>query len=373
MLILSQRRIHTPIWQAWMYELEDLLAHLDDAVLLSPPGVERTLKSLSGRRLSNGVMRQVGWRRRFPPSVYSDMAPSRVETSHDLFFVVIHHPYQLAYLRRLRGWRDRCRRAVCFLVEVWSPDVIAESDYLEVLAEFDAVYVFNSAVIDPLNRRFATTATFLPVGVDAVRSSPWPEPRERVINLYSFGRTASSVHHQLLRMADEPDFTYLYDTISGGSVPDHQAHRALLANMLKRSRYFLAHKINDSPERRERTGGDEALSTRYFEGSAGGAVMLGSCPRTEDFASCFDWDDAVIPLAYDNGAVSDVLRDLDRQPERIARARAANVRNSLLRHDWVYRWKRILADNGLGSTSRMDERIEVLRAYADASLPDAFV
>lgn len=163
--------------------------------------------------------------------------------------------------------------------------------------------------------------------------------------------------------------SYVYDTTSGGTVRDHREHCALLAHLMKRSTFFLAHRINDTEARLQRTGGEESLAFRYFEAAAGGAVMLGSEPRTPEFRACFDWPDAVIPLPHDSSSVVEILHDLQGQPDRLAAASSASVQASLLRHDWSYRWQRILADAGLGPETGLLRRLEQLHGAGEACRP----
>jgi hypothetical protein len=160
------------------------------------------------------------------------------------------------------------------------------------------------------------------------------------------------------------DFTYVYDTLHGGTVIDWSEHRFLTASMMKRSRYFIAFNPPD-------VGGggkgkwkqEQALSTRYFEGAAGGAVMLGSAPQCTEFAKAFDWPDAVIPLDP-GGDIGSLIASLDRDPERLETIRSRNVRECLSRHDWSHRWATILDELGLEPTAALDQRIGGLRALA---------
>lgn len=355
-LVLSQRNLHGPLWHAAQYEFEDLLLCLDDVDLLAPGPVPYPRLSSVSRQVLNGSARRARLGRRSPPWPIPSMRPTRVEGQHDVFVAVFHHSFQLAYLHRLRGWRDRCAKAVCILVEAWSPSLGEDEDYLRLLADFDEVYVFNPRTVPALSALTGRLVRPLPLAVDAVLFSPLPLLPERVLDCYSYGRVSETVHTALLQAVERDGLTYLYDSVSGGVLPDSRAHRRLVANMLKRAQFFLAHRINDSPDRRLRTGGDEALSTRYFEGAAGGAVMLGSAPDAPEFVECFDWPDAVIPVPYDSRDIVDRLVELRRRPERLASIRADNVRNSLLRHDWVYRWSRILEDVGLPATEQMQTR-----------------
>ena len=356
MLVFSQRRLQQPAWHATQYEWENLLTELDDVDLLAPPPPAHEELSRLSRRALNGTLRRVGGKRRSPPWRVPNMQHTRVAADHDLFFAVFHNGYQLSYLHRLRGWRQRCRRAACVLVEMWSPDVEMDSDYLRLLAEFDVVYLFNPTIAPRLRELGVRNLRFLPTATDALLFSPVPNPPTRVIDVYNYGRASDVTHRALLDLVERSGLTYVYDTMTGGAVRDAAEHRALLANMMKRSRFFLTYRINDSPDRVARTGGDEALSTRYFEGAAGGAVMLGSRPSAPEFDECFDWPDVVIPMPSESPDVAEVLASLAADPDRVSAVRAENVRNSLLRHDWSHRWRTVLGDVGLPVTDEMDKR-----------------
>lgn len=371
-LLFSQRRLHTPIWHSAQYEFEDLLTTFDDVELLAPARVPHPPLSSATRRLVNGTVRRAGGTRRFPPSNIAAMQRTRVDGEHDLFFAVFHHSFQLAYLHRLQGWRERSRRAACILIEAWSPSIEQDRDYLRLLSEFDVVYVFNPRTIPALQALGIRDVRPLPLAVDAAAFSPLPRPPARVVDCYNYGRTSGVTHAALRAAARDDGLFYVHDTLKGAVLADAGEHRALVRNLMKRARFFLAYRINDSPERRLRTGGDEALSTRYFEGAAGGAVMLGSSPEAPEFAECFDWPDAVVPIPYDCQDIADVLADLRAQPDRLARIRADNVRNSLLRHDWVHRWSDVLADTGLAPTAEMSCRRDQLRELSTKAVPEAF-
>jgi hypothetical protein len=371
-LVLSQRRLHRPIWQAMQYEFEDALTWLDDVDLLAPLPVGPPALSSASRRLVNGPLRRVGGPRRSPPWYAPSARTTRVTADHDLFFAVFHYAYQVSYLERLHDWRRRCRRSAAVLIEAWSSDAQDNLDYLRMLGQFDVVYLFNPAIAPLLRSLGVRDVRFLPMAVDTAAFAPVPLLPDRVLDVYSFGRSSEVTHRALLRLVQRQGLTYLYDTLEGGHPRDVRDHRALLANMVKRAQFFLTYRINDSPDRRARTGGDEGLTTRYFEGAAGGAVLLGSRTPSPEFDACFDWEDAVVPVPYASDDIGERLAELLAGPDRIARARAANVRNSLLRHDWLHRWETVLADAGLPATEGMGRRREALEGLAAGATPEVF-
>lgn len=180
-------------------------------------------------------------------------------------------------------------------------------------------------------------------------------------------------HAALLRLARERRIFYYYDTVraSGESgkqmtfrVNNASEHRLLLASLLQRSRYYLANRARvNEPEIIE---GREEISSRFYEGVAAGAVLLGEAPQSDEFRRQFDWQDAVIRLPFDSPDTGEILEALDADPQRIERIRRENVHHAALRHDWVYRLHTVFDTLGLRPTEAMLAREERLRALAAA-------
>jgi hypothetical protein len=84
--------------------------------------------------------------------------------------------------------------------------------------------------------------------------------------------------------------------------------------------------------------------------------MIGERPRTPAFETLFDWPDSVLHLDYDSTKIDGIMNDLDRQPEREETIRRTNVEQSLLRHDWAYRWEAILKTVALSPLPQLLER-----------------
>ena len=122
---------------------------------------------------------------------------------------------------------------------------------------------------------------------------------------------------------------------------------------------------SEAPEGRD-------LGLRFFEGAAGGAIMLGIPPNGAAFQGNFDWPDAVIHTPGDGSQIAALIADLDGQPDRLNRVRRDNVVNSLRRHDWIYRWRRILETFGLPVSYEMIKRERRLTCVAGLVANDAF-
>jgi hypothetical protein len=93
--------------------------------------------------------------------------------------------------------------------------------------------------------------------------------------------------------------------------------------------------------------------------------MIGERPQNDAFAELFDWPDSLIDLPYGSPSIADVIQESDREPERQNRARRTSVAQSLLRHDWIYRWETILKAVEMAPTPQAVERRLRLSNLAD--------
>jgi hypothetical protein len=358
-LIFSKRNLEVRKWHAFQYEFEDVIAEVDDVDLLAPPPVPRSWDAHLPGRIARRLPRPE--RRMELP-----IAPVTLDGRYDLFFAIFHFAPDIEYLRQLRQCRARSTKAVCYIAEIYRPDELRP--YLELLREleFDHVFLFNARAAEGVSRIAGCPSEFLPVAVDALRFSPHPDPPPRSVDLYSFGRRSPVTHEAALEMAQNDGAFYLYDTVFDAPLLDHRTHRQLIAETMKRSRYFFAYKASED---RARAAEDDDLSARYFEGTAGGAVLLGSSPDTREYRQCFDWPDATIDIPYDASDLRSIVEELDAQPERLAQARLNNVVGTLRRHDWVHRWEHMLNAVGMPPTPAMAQRRERLEQLADAAAP----
>ncbi len=80
------------------------------------------------------------------------------------------------------------------------------------------------------------------------------------------------------------------------------------------------HGFHEDPakiDRRFETCGQNEIGFRYFKGAPAGTVMIGEHPETEVFTEHFGWPDSVIHVPFDSPDITDILAELDSEPERI--------------------------------------------------------
>ena len=61
------------------------------------------------------------------------MEPAAITRDYDFFFAPFLFPAETLYLNKLPGWRERSRRAACFLGEVWTKDAEALKKFAPIL------------------------------------------------------------------------------------------------------------------------------------------------------------------------------------------------------------------------------------------------
>jgi glycosyl transferase family 1 len=364
-LLLSMRRVAGLVAFSLQYEFEDVIGEVTGADRIDVRGVpalERSRRAYKLARLATGSPRLARALAPFPATV-------RLERDYELFFPVFNHAHELYALATVPDWRRRCRRAACFVNELWAER--APRYLLELLAPFDHVFVGLRHAADAVSRILGRPCSYLPLAADVLRFTPLPDPAPRVIDVCNIGRRSALTHGALLGLARERRLSYHYDTVAASGalgrqrtfeVEDAGEHRLLLAEILRRSRYFIANRsrVNEP----EVTAGRDEISGRFYEGAAAGTVMLGEAPRTEEFARQFDWPDAVIPLPFDSPDAPRILAELDRDPARLARASDRGARNAALRHDWVHRLRTVFETLGLAPTPAMQARERRLQALA---------
>lgn len=356
-LVFSLRNIFpSALFRCPHFEFEDIICGIDSAVLLAP------------KVNSSGTRTKFATRLAYHAPITLNPGVPRIPNQErfDIFFTVCGWPSDLLMVNAASDVMKMCRVSVCLLDELWVKQIFKNRHLLRVLAKFDLVMLYYSQTVGPLSELIGRKCAFLPPGVDAISFCPYPNPPERVVDVYSIGRRSEITHQRLLKMSRDDGLFYLHDSIAGSQAIHSREHRLLLANVAKRSRYFIVNPgLIDQPHIR---GNQFEIGNRYFEGAAAGAIMLGERPKSEEFERLFDWPDAVVNLPYDSRDIDVLIRSLDENQQRQDSIRRNGIVQALKRHDWVHRWETVLAAVGLEPLQAAQERKERLRMLTEVVL-----
>jgi hypothetical protein len=283
-----------------------------------------------------------------------------LEGTFDLTFFMCQFPQEIGEMDRVRNWRSKSKRACLFLLEAWPEIIDKRGASLRLLDRFDHVFVLNPNSIPAIRKYTSTPVTFLPTASDTLMLPEWMFAVDRQIDYLCIGRRRAAIHDALVRYCNDRRRFYIYDVMKDMTVADWAAARWHNAELAARSKYFL---VWSPLKTLAATGGvvRDALSTRYFEGASAGAVMLGSYPRTEEYARLFDWPDAVIDLPEEPEELAPFLDALNADSGRLAAIGKANRLQALARHDWAHRWAEILDTLGMEPGPGLHARLHRLQ------------
>ncbi|MDJ0630917.1 MAG: glycosyltransferase [Rhodobacter sp.] len=334
-VIESLRKALPKVPYANGFEFEDIIASFGDTTIVP---VER--KSRLARRFS----------------AWSGMPEG------DLYFTHIMSPADLAHLEG-QSRHDFARKAI-WIEELW-PYLIEDRRSLLSLKQFDHIFVAHKAAVDPIRTIVDRPCTFLPAAVDALSFCPWPDPPERSIDFLSIGRRREDLHKVLYAHACADNrFNYIFDTTGRApfdALDAHIPHRMQLAAAIKRTKFFLSDLAKlDKPEQ---TGGTQVFGPRFFEGAAGGAILIGTPPDCDIFRSYFYWPDAILSLPEGGDALA-LMDRFSANPERVDAARRSNVVGMLEAHDWSHRWETVLQAMELPLPEALHRRHQALTERA---------
>jgi hypothetical protein len=373
-LLMSMRRRSNLVGYCACYEFEDVIARVTGADRFevgAGTALDLPRRAFKAARYLTGS-RALAWRLAPRPNHL------KLDRQYELFFPVFTHAHELFALAAIPDWRRHCRVAACYIAEMWLH--ILPRYLLELLRDFDHIFVGVSSPVDAVAKIAGRPCSYLPPAASVLDFSPLPDFPRRVIDVCSVGRRSAPTHQALIELARKREIFYYYDTVAASGVDlkqrtfrvqDAAEHRLLLANLLKRSRYYIANRalVNDPGF----TRGREEISSRFYEGAASGAVMIGEPPASDEFKRQFDWEDALVRLPFDSTEIGALLTQLDQDPARQAKIRRANFCNAALRHDWLHRLRVVYEACGMAPTAGMGERqrqLEAAAAQAIAAWPE---
>jgi hypothetical protein len=361
-LILSLRNVfRNDLFRCALYEFEDIINEIDHAEILAPDGDPTSRRNQLARRLAYHA----------PITLKADLQKPKVNQHYDLFLAMCGGPRDLLMIDAVSYLRDACTTKVCLVEEIWAKQIHEHRYFTNVLRKFDLIAIYSSQSVKALSDQIGCRCIFIPPGIDSIRFCPYPANPERVVDVYSIGRRSEATHQAILKMVDERGIFYLHDEGSEVISPiNPKEHRSLFSNIAKRSKYFIVNPgLIDRPDIR---GSQIEIGSRYFEGVAAGVIMVGEIPNNGEFQHLFDWPDAVVHLPYGSDRIVALIDELEGQPEKREGIRRMNVVQALARHDWAYRWEKILENVGLGPMAELLQRKERLAKLAELAMPHGF-
>lgn len=348
---------------AWCsnYEFEDVACATDDVDLLTlePSPRFEALQWLARRAIWRPGLRRLS--RVLNPGVH----PINLQRSYDLFVFVCMNPADLIYLAAINGWREKCSRCICFMVEFY-PGLLKDYEFhLSLMKDFDDIVLCFGGVVKGMQDVVGRPCHHVPLGVDVLRFTPSVKaPVVRPIDVYSMGRRQEAVHSTLLKLTARDEIFYLHDTVPGVLVQpnDYRQHREMIANCSKRSQFFVAYPAK--VDAFEETRGQSEVGARFFEGTAAGAILIGQAPTAPTFARDFNWEDSVVNLGGTEDSVLSALQKYRKDPESSMRLSQKNAVEALKHFDWAYRWRQVLQIARLEPTARLVARERQLAEQA---------
>ncbi len=364
-LIISQRHRadgfgRQPGYGAFI-EAEDILAHHTNAdmamVDLGP-----THPRIRARRLAGRIMRRATHSSEPLPAALSARSTTTLHRDHyDVAIFVGFTIWELPMLERMVEVRQHADRLVAWFPEVWTGELSDQRISHESFGMLDTIFVGMEAATGRLAELVSCPVHHLPLAVDVARFAPMAPDEPRPIDVLNIGRRDPELHQALLDWSRKANKLYIYDTISGGSVPDPDAHRGNLGDMYRRSnvaitnfaKWDLPGVVNDERE----------LPGRIWEGLASGVYMIGQAPSVHLQQQLLGREVVAALAEPPEEAVESIDAAISADQEPLRRA---NVQLALRNHDWAHRWSTVFDRSGLVTPPGLQDRIEQLADRAES-------
>lgn len=359
-LILSVRNFRAQASNCALYEFENFICEVTKSNLVCPKNEKKTHRKI--HRLSKyltGSESLSNWISRFPSEAVLD-------EPYDVILVVVDNPWQLHILNQLNGWQGHPAKRVCYLTEFWPSELERWRLKKEPFENFNHVFVGLSEGVKGLQEQIDRPCTFLPLGVNTCLFSPGSETIRRCIDINYIGRRLPELHSALIKDARIKNYFYYFDTAKNQKlfVEDHNEHRSMYAQLLKRSVFSFAFPAKSNVS--SVTGGIEEIGGRYYEFAASGVAIIGKIPNNPYFSEYFGWQDSVIQIPSIKENTLTFLINLLVEPALISDISRRNVVNSLRKNDWAYRWLSIVETLGFKPNELLNQKIASLTSQADS-------
>ena len=340
-------------------EAEDVLAACSDADLTmvnhSPHDLRVRTRRLGGRL----VRRLTNSKKPLPAIMPQTGNASLPRERYDLAIFVCFTVWDLTLLERMTAVRKQADQVVAWLPESWVSEFDDERVRYEAFGMLDAAFVGMQTAAEKLASITPCPVHHLPPAVDVQRFAAMTPHESRPIDVLGIGRRDPKLHRALLDWSRKSSKLYIYDTVSGATVADADAHRGNLGDTYRRTKVAITNFAKyDLPEI---TRGDRGIPGRLWEGLASGALMVG-LPPDEDLQRRLVGRPVVTEIASNPSEAVELINELTVADH--GSVRRSQVQLALQRHDWAHRWSTVFEQCQLPVPAALQARIERLDAMA---------
>lgn len=323
-LIPTSRDAYRLVSYGMVVDFEDAVASASDVDLLPVPLYSR-------RAQVKGLLRGKPPRAANPP-----------RSRYDVCLLVAMSPDWLPSLRYVRNLRKVAERVIVYLFDSWLSELPSLRADRRVWSLIDDLVVSFTHTAQPYAEQLPCRVHYLPQAVDARWFHPYGG--RRPIDVLSLGRRLATVHRQLLEISRQRDLFYHYQTHVAPQATSFQENQELIGRLCQLARVHVSWSVDRTNPLR--AGEGAAVTARWFESAASGAVVIGAAPGTDEFARLFPLSDFVLELDPETPATAEQVLDAalsDRHTDE-RHGLAEHVRRV---HTWSVRWRQIVELCGL--------------------------
>jgi hypothetical protein len=161
-LLLSMREASNLVVYSHLYEFEDVVSELLSADIIKLTNHDeldfyrkfyKAAKLTIQSRPANNLLTE---------KVIKKSLKQPLKKDYDLLIAPFNTPYELFMLLSLGNWRDKCKKATCYIIEFWQHDLLACKYLLDFLKDFDHIFLGIRQCVNQVSKIMGRPCTYLP-------------------------------------------------------------------------------------------------------------------------------------------------------------------------------------------------------------------
>lgn len=400
LFLLSSRQLEASPQMTIIYDLEDIVCETCDAQLLLPQPRSLKRRSLTQPSLFSDIA--VKFLRKTVGEYYplKGMNSPRIVSSQNIGAEValdigingdggVRCPASqpnilmlfalngagLELLSALPQWRQEFDLVVAYVLDCW----LLES-YPKATHQIDHLFIPYPELKEQVQTYLNIPVSVLPIGFDVLNRGQGHS--DRSIDVMSYGRVSSQYHQVLSAAIAQPNSALLYyrhmpemgqwlpKQTYGLNRFDYQ-HRLHLNQMLRNTKLALAFENLYTSRTTQAPGShiiqrlnESILTTRWFECTASGCVVVGKRPLSSLVQGYLDWPEATLELPDDANEGLLLIQEWLSKPDWLRSIQERNYRESLRRNDWRLRLRDLFQQLLLPLPKGLESSLQVLQDCA---------